>query len=949
MSYRRSAALLALAAALAAQPALAQTATPPAATATSALIPTESYTLPNGLRVVMNVDKSDPVVAVALVAHVGSGREVPGRTGFAHLFEHLFFLNSENLGPGGLDKLSARVGGEGANGYTNLDQTVYLQTVPSDALEKMLWAEADKLGFFINTVTPAVVAKEIEVVKNEKRQRNDNVPYGQVLPIAQAALFPPDHPYSWTTIGSLADLSAATIDDVRAFYRRWYVPNNVSLVISGDFDPAQVRVWVDRYFGEIARGQATDIPQPRLAMLPATKRLTHVDNFAPLPQLSVFWPTSAEGTPDTATSELMFAALTEAPDGPIYRAIVEEQKLSESIDGFVFDNQMAGMAIIIARGFDGVPLDKLSAAIDAGIARFKREGISAERLERIKATREAGLYQQIGSVSGKVQMIAESETLSRRPDMVDGYLARLKATTPADIMAALDRYIAGRPRLEIGSVPKGQEKLALTGASTAVVEAEEAIVQGAEAAVDQTADRAEVPRTPSRIDRSVEPPFGSPPVVTTPAIWSGTLANGMGVSGIEDRELPVVAFQIAIDGGQLRDDPAKPGAASLVADMLMRGTQNRTREEFLNALKALGASLSVDVDQERTVITGTTLARNFDATAALVREMLTRPRWDAAELELARAAATAGIQASRAEPEELAELVARQVIYGRGALANDVRGTPASVAALTMDDLKRFMADTYSPRASRIRVTGAVTQGQVTAAFAPLAAAWTATAAPKPLGSISFAAPARTQVYFYDVPGAKQSAILFARPGVARSAPDFFPGYASNFILGGGGFASRLTQELREGKGYTYSAGSRFDGDSTGGRVQLSAPVRANVTLESATLMRDLMRDYGATYTDADLALTRESLAKARARSFETPAAKLGLLARIGDDGLPADYIARENAALAALDKPTVQRIARTYLDTDKMIVVVVGDAATQAGRLEALGYGKPVMVPPLK
>jgi predicted Zn-dependent peptidase len=424
-------------------PALAQSGRPGVASV-QALIPTETMVLPNGLRVVMNVDRSDPVVAVALVAHVGSARETKGRTGFAHMFEHLFFLNSENLGPGGLDKLSARVGGEGANGYTNLDHTVYLQTVPKDALEKMLWAEADKLGFFINTVTPAVVAKEIEVVKNEKRQSYDNQPYGHLFSIAQAALYPADHPYSWTTIGSLADLSAATLDDVRQFYRRWYVPNNATLVISGDIDPAQTRRWVEKYFGEIPRGAPVAVPTSRPAALTTTKRLTHLDSFAKLPQVTMFWPTVPEGAPDDVAAELLMDALTQGPDGPVYRAVVEQAKLSDAVGGQTWDQQMAGVAMLQVRAFDGVPLDKVVAAIDAGLQRFRTEGLSDERLGRLKAVREAALYAGIGSVSGKVQAIADSETLFRRPDHVDRQLAQLRAVTSADVLRAFDRLCGGQ-------------------------------------------------------------------------------------------------------------------------------------------------------------------------------------------------------------------------------------------------------------------------------------------------------------------------------------------------------------------------------------------------------------------------------------------------------------------------------------------------------------------------
>lgn len=947
MAGRVSASMTALAAALAiAVPAMAQSpARPPAPS--EMLIPTETITLANGLRVVMNVDRSDPVVAVALVAHVGSARETAGRTGFAHLFEHLFFLNSENLGPGGLDRLSARVGGSGANGYTNLDHTVYLQTVPKDALEKMLWAEADKLGYFINTVTPAVIAKEIEVVKNEKRQSYDNQPYGQLFPIAQAALYPADHSYSWTTIGSLADLGAATIEDVRQFYRRWYVPNNATLVISGDIDPKQTRAWVEKYFGEIPRGAPVEVPKPHGATLTATKRLMHLDAFATLPQVTLLWPTVPEGAPEDAAVELLLDALTQGPDGPVYRSVVEETKVSDEVDGNVWDEQMAGVAMLQVRAFDGIPLDRVVGAIDTGLARFRKQGLGAERLERLKAVREAQLYDRIGSVLGKVETIAESETIRRRPDQAEVELAQLRTVTVDDVMRAFDRYVGAKPRLEVGFVPKDQPKLALSNAATATV-VEEAIVQGAEKPVDQNAGRAEVARTPSSFDRTVEPPAGPAPVVATPAIWNTVLGNGMALSGIEDRELPVVAFEIAVDTGQLRDDPKKPGAAWLVGEMLTRGTRTKTREQFENAMKSLGAEVSIDVGEERSVVSVSTLARNFPQTVALVQEMLTQPRWDASELALAKASTVAGLQASRAEPSYLADMAARRAMYGDGILANDARGTPASVGALTMADLKRFMAATWSPRAARIRVAGAVSETDAQTAFAGLARTWTGPALP-PAGSVAFAAPDRTRVYFYDVPGAKQSSILMVRPGPARAAPDWFQARAANFILGGGGFASRLTQELREGKGYTYGVRSAFEGMVTGGRFSVASPVRANVTLEAATLMRDIVRDYGKTFTDADLALTRGSLAKSRAREFETLGAKVRLLGIIGDYGLPADVIRIENAQLAGLDKATVQTIARSYMDTDHMIIVVVGDAATQAKRLDALGYGAPVMVPKLK
>ncbi|HQU86772.1 MAG TPA: pitrilysin family protein, partial [Pyrinomonadaceae bacterium] len=253
----------------------------------------EKFVLPNGLEVIFHVDKSDPVVAVNLTAHVGSAREKTGRTGFAHLFEHLLFLESENLGKGGLDKMTARIGGSGANGSTSRDRTNYLQTVPKDALEKMIWAEADKLGWFINTVTDPVLAKEKQVVKNEKRQSYDNQPYGHTNYVIDKALYPEDHPYNWQVIGSLEDLDNATLADVKEFFRRWYVPNNCTLTIAGDFDTVQAKAWVEKYFGEIKRGKEVKPLPKRSGSLKETVKFYHEDNFARLPELTYAW-TSAE-------------------------------------------------------------------------------------------------------------------------------------------------------------------------------------------------------------------------------------------------------------------------------------------------------------------------------------------------------------------------------------------------------------------------------------------------------------------------------------------------------------------------------------------------------------------------------------------------------------------------------------------------------------------------------
>lgn len=907
------------------------------------LIPVEQYQLANGMKVVLHVDRSDPVVAVSLNAHVGSSRETPGRTGFAHMFEHLFFLESENLGKGGLDRMSARIGGSGANGSTSRDITDYLQTVPKDALEKMIWAESDKIGFFINTVTEPVLAKEKQIVKNEKRQGVDNQPYGHTGAVIAEHLYPAGHPYSWSVIGSLADLDAATLADVREFYRRWYVPNNVTLVIAGDFDPAQARQWVERYFGDFPRGTAVPPLELRPVALAATKRLFHEDNFARLPELAMVWPSVPALHPDSYALGTLFDLLTDGKDTPLHTVLVDERKLTSAVQAGGDHGKLAGESYLVVRAFDGVDLDRVAAALAEGFARFEREGIDPADLERAKTAREVSLYDEIGSVLSKVSRLARYDLYVGTADFADTDVARIRGVTAADVMRVYRTYIKGRPYVATSFVPKGRSELALEGSARARV-VEEAVVQGAEEAVDGSA-AATYARTPSAFDRTVEPPYGAKPSVVLPSVWTTQLGNGLKVHGMRDEELPVARFELAIEGGRLLDDPDRPGAANLLARLLLRGTARRTPAALEDSLKSLGAEVDIVVRDEHFVLSGRTLARNFERTLDLVQEILLEPRWDAEELALEKAAVVSQYQSETAQPEQIAARVFDIVTFGEGHVYSRSRlGTPTSIAALTMEDLKRFHAANLAPNLASFRVVGGVDRARVEAALRDLGARWPRRAVSIP----TFAAPqtpSAPRIYFYDLPGAKQSIFTFGGPAPTRADTDYYPAVAMNYILGGGGFASRLTQQLREGQGYTYGIRSGFVGGIRHGTFEIASPVRSNVTLEAAQLVRSILTDFGTTYTAADLDVTKSALTKGRARAFETSTAKIGYLAAVADFGLPVDYPRREQAVIDSLTVAQVQRLADRYLRPGRMTYVVVGDAATQAQRLEALGLGAPVIV----
>jgi zinc protease len=921
--------------------ALSAPASPAEAGAT--LLPYEAFTLHNGLTVIFHIDRSDPVVAVSLTAHVGSAREKPGRTGFAHLFEHLLFLESENLGAGGLDQMSARIGGSGANGSTNRDRTDYLQTVPNDALEKMLWAEADKLGWFINTVTGPVLEKEKQVVKNEKRQGVDNRPYGHTFHVMHQALYPQGHPYSWQVIGSLEDLQAATLDDVREFYNAWYTPNNVTLVVAGDFDPAQASIWVERYFGEIPRGPDIERLEPMPANLQDTARLFHEDNFARLPQLTVNWPTVEMFHPDSYALAVLGELLTDGKEAPLNEVLIDEARLAAAVSVFPYTSELAGEWILQVSAFSGTPLDDVAAALAEGFARFEARPISEEDLQRVKIRQEVAFYNGLGSVLGKGAQLARYSMFAGDPGFIEEDLARIQAVTAEDVRRVYETYIKNRPHVATSFVPRGAPDLALAGSVRADVVIEP-IIEGAEAQLELTGS-AEYERTPSLIDRSVEPPYGPQPQITPPAVWQMTADNGMEVYGITDGELPLVRFSLVIQGGHLLDTPETIGTANLLAETLLKGTASRTPAELDKAFALLGASVTAAATPESFQINGATLARNLSATLALIEEALLEPRWDEVEFDLALARTRDEIERSKSDPNTLAVRAFNLVTYGPESMrARSVLGSNTSLSAVTLDDLKAWHAANLSPHLASLRIVGDTGPAEVFLALDGILSRWQRTHVSLPDESPA-EPPEAASLYFYNVPGSSQSVLRFGGPSLLRTDPDFDLAGVMNYRLGGGGFASRLTQELREGKGYTYGIGASFNGTSRTGTFTVSSGVRSNVTLEATELVREILADYAVTFTAEDLDVTKGFFIKSQARRFESLGAKLNALSDIADYGLPYDYVSRQIEAVEALSLEDVQSLAQRLIRPDAMHYVFVGDAETQLPRLSQLGLGEPVLI----
>lgn len=906
----------------------------------------ETYKLDNGLTVVLHQDRSDPIVAINLAAHVGSGRETEGNTGFAHLFEHLLFLDSENLGYGGLDEMNTRIGGEGTNGFTTHDMTQYFQAVPSDALEKVIWAEADKLCCFINTVSQAMVDREKQVVKNEKRQRVDNQPYGHMLYIVNKAIYPSDHPYNWQVIGSLADLEAASLEETHNFYKRWYTPNNVVLTLTGDFEMAEAKALIEKYFGEIPSGDPVENFQPRPGTLADNTSLYYEDKFATVPQLAIVWPTVDQYHPDRAALDVMFEYWTSGKDAPLNQVMIDEMGLTSNVTGFHYTKEVSGEGYIIVRAKDGEDLDTLIPGIEAGFARFEENGIPQGALNRIKTKAEVDFYGNFDSVLSKSIALAEYTLFSGDPNYYKTELDALKSVTTDDVMRVYETYFKGKNALYVSIVPQGQSELKLDTpypAQPAQI-VEEQVVAGAEKEVEFDPTIRDYTPTPSSFDRSVEPDFGPAYILPTADILEHTSESGVTVMGLQSDETPLVEFSIYIDAGYNRADVSKPAVPNLVGDMLMKGTQNKTTAELENALKDLGSTVNVNVGSEGVYISGTSLSRNLGPTLDIVEEIVLEPRWDEEEFKLLMERRNAELDQAQGNPNSIASRAISQISYPEDHAYHYGGYAPAGkLNAVTLDDVKAYHAAYYRPQNARILLVGDAGKDDVTSGADRLLSGWSGEEHSAP-SLAPMAELTTSKVYFVDVPDAKQSILRIFKPSLDANHPDLGAMEGINLLLGGI-YTSDLMTELRVNKGYTYGVRSRFDELRDRGTFGVSTSVRTNVTAESITIIRDILNAYGPSFDAEKLKTLKDALLRGQALKSESLGDKLGLLGQIAHYGYERDFRAQNAKRIENLSIEETQALVAEHMGADPMIYVVVGDAKTQMAKVEALGLGEIEMV----
>jgi len=902
----------------------------------------EKYLLDNGLNVVLHQDRSDPIVAVAIYYHVGSSREVPGKTGFAHLFEHMMFQESENVPQDDFFKNITGAGGS-LNGSTNEDRTNYYEVVPKNAVEMVLWMESDRMGFLSNTVTKSALVNQQNVVQNEKRQSVDNAPYGHNRGLIAKTLYPEGHPYSWTVIGEMEDLTNASVEDVKGFHGKYYIPGNATLAIAGDFEINEMKALVEKYFGSLPGREEVEKREPMPVALSETRKLYHEDNFARAPQLTMVFPTAERYSKDSYALNFLGELLSGGKKTPLYIVLVKEKKLTSSVRASNRSQELAGSFTFSVSANPGVSLADVEAAIFEGLEKFEQEGFTEEDLTRIKAGYETRYYNSFSSVQGKAFQFAEYNIYTGDPEFYKKDLANALAVTMDDVKAVYEKYIKGKNYIATSFVPKGKTDLIAENSLPAGI-IEEDLANAAEVIAEDITEE-EMVKSPTTFDRSLKPPYGPDPEVTIPEVWTSSLDNGIMIWGIEHTELPLVNYQLVIDGGHMLDKLEKAGVASLMATMLNAGTTNKTPEELEDAIDMLGASIRISADNENITISASSLAKNFEKTVALVEEMLLEPRWDEEEFDLAKRRIIDGFRRNKANPRFLSSSTLNELIFTKdNILGISSSGDENTVPGITMDDLKEYYQNNLSPSIARFIIVGDVDKERVTAALAGLNEKWE----PKEVTLPEFVAPTppeKSAIYFVDVPGAKQSVISIGTLSPPRGNQDFYPLTVVNHKLGGASLSGIFNTILREEKGFTYGASSRISGQKNYGTFTASSMVRTNSTVESVDIFKTEMEKYREGVPQEYVDFTKEAIIKSNARQFETSRSLLGMLETISTYGLPVDYIKDEQAFVKSLTIEKHREITQKYIDPSKMYYVVVGDAETQLDALKAVGLGNPILV----
>ncbi len=888
----------------------------------------KKYQLANGLTVIIHPDHSDPLVHVDVTYHVGSAREEQGYSGFAHFFEHMMFQGSENVGDQEHFRLITEAGGT-LNGTTNRDRTNYFQTIPSNELEKILWLEADRMGFLLDAVSQQKFEIQRDTVKNERAQRYENRPYGLMYERMGEALYPREHPYSWQTIGYIEDLNRVDVDDLKAFFLRWYGPNNAVLTIGGDVDNAATLEWVNKYFGSIPRGPEAEAADKWPVALESDRFITLEDNIQQ-PMLLMAWPTEYLGSEHETSLDVLARVLGSGRNSLLYQELVKTGKV---LDAGAFHDcaELACTFYVYAMGNSGDQgdLTLIREEVMAVLDKMVERGISDADIEEIIGTVEASVVFGLQSVRGKVSQLAANETFYGQPDRLVTELDKLQNVTPSAVEAAFVQLVHQQPSVSLSTVPQGQ--LQLAAAETNYTPAPRVIPDA-----PKSDDSTVYIKAVDDFDRSVMPLPTAPAEVHLPTLYRFDLANDIDVLGTVNQETPTVQIRISIPAGRRDELPEQAGLASLTAAMMNEATAKRTAEALQTELDKLGSRVSFSSATYSTTLSITTLVKHLDATLDIAYEKLWHPGFQQADFDRIKQQSLEGVRYEQQRPEWLAGEAIRELLFEGTPFAQSKDGTIESLSALTLDDVKAFYEDNFTPLGSRIVVVGDIEQASLEDKLSALGN-WQG-AAKESYHDFSFPERETGAIWLVDRPNAPQSLIRIVRHAEPFDATgEMYQTQLSNFNLGGN-YNSRINQNLREDKGYTYGAGGYLIAGREIGYVSYYAQVRADVTGPALGEMINEMNEAAtAGFTKQEVDYMRLAVGQKEALSYETPSQKAGLLAQIQTYDLDESYIEEQNHLAATISQERLNALAAKWFDPETYHMIVVGDATLVRSQLEAL------------
>ncbi len=914
-------------------------------TGAALVIPYEKYVLQNGLTLIVHEDHSDPVVHVDVTYHVGSSREEVGKSGFAHFFEHMLFQGSDNVEDEQHFKIVTEAGGT-LNGSTNRDRTNYYETVPSNQLEKMLWLEADRMGFFLDAVTQKKFEVQRSTVKNERGQNYDNRPYGLAYEKYSKTLYPYGHPYSWLTIGYVGDLNRVDVGDLKNFFLRWYGPNNATLTVGGDVAPADVVKLAEKYFGSIGRGPEVKPVQVPAVMLDSTRYVSYVDNYAKLPLLYVVYPTVPNYHKDMAALQCLAQVLGQGRSSILYQQLTKKQVALQAGASSQL-SELAGEFSVQIIPMPGKTLGDMEKLYRASLDSFEARGVTDEDIEKYKGSQESGIINGLQSVAGKVSQLAAFQTFTGNPNKIADLLKMYSSVTKEEVMRVYNQYIRGKKAIVLSVLPKGQEAL-VAGADNFTTD-----TTGYKAP-DYGYEGLKYVKGKDAFSRKTMPGNGPNPAIKVPAFWRKDLANGARVIGTENTEIPSVTLAITIPGGHLMQasDLSKVGLASYFSDMMMEDTKNYTSEQFGVELQKLGSSISVYSSTDGILFNVQALTKNLDKTLALLQERMFNPKFTEEAFDRLKKQKLESFKVQKSQPDAVADAVFAKINYGQAhILGMDQEGTEETVGKMTLQDIRQYYDNYMTSQDAKVVVVGDIRQADILPKLAFL------DKLPKKkitLPKVAAAPPVdKTKVYLVDVPKSAQSEFRVGyTTGMKYDATgDFYKATLANYALGGN-FNSRLNLKLREDKGWTYGARSGFDADKYTGTFEFSSGIRGDAT-DSALIevMKDV-KDYLQSGPSADeLQFMKSAIAQSDARKYETGPQKAQFIGRILDYNLPANFIEQQAKILKNITAAEIKAVSAKYIQPEKLNILLVGDKEKIEAGVKKLGYtiveldsdGKPV------